>query len=333
MEQEYLELKEYIISKCLHFSIEVEGKSKNLGNDASYLFDLRELVLHPYYGKLAAKLIWDKIRKYEIRLLFGQGVGSIPLITLVQQAAKEIDNIDVEILICREARKKTNRQRLVEGIRPTTVPRAMFIDDLTNTGNTYRKSIKALQEENINLRIMGAAGILDFWSIQGTRQLAVQNNAIEYLFKRHDLGLSRVTPDKPLLGVKKYNVLTSNTYLEMDLKSPAVIDNNIVYWATDTQNVYAMNTDTGEILWQFTSPDQEDWQRKGIINKLLIDDTGVYFNTYNGIAFKLEKTTGNVLWAVKAGRWLHSSSTISQDGTKIFLSTESRNQTDTSHIL
>lgn len=330
MQEEYLELKKYILSSCIHFSIDTLTGYKYLPNDSSYLFDLRELLLHPYYGKLAAKLVWNKIRKYEIRLLFGQGVGSIPLMTLIQQVAKELDNVDLDILVCREARKKTNRQRLVEGIRPTAVPRAMFIDDLTNTGSTYRKCIKALKEENINLRIMGAAGILDFWAFQGTRQLAVQNSAIEYLFRRHDLGLTRTSPNVPVLGAKKYSVLTSNTYPRMDLKSPAAIDNRIAYWATDTQSVYAMNIDTGEVLWSFDAPDQEDWQDKGIINKLLIDSTGVYFNTYNGIAFKLNKLTGETIWAVKVARWLHSSSTPSEDGTKIFLSTESRNETDSS---
>lgn len=323
------ELKSYILSNCLHFCIDNNNTYQRIKNSI-YLFDLRELVLHPIYGRMAAAMIWERIKPYAVRMLFGKGSGAIPLMSLIQQVAKEQDGVDVNILICRDARKTTNRKRWVEGIRPANAPRAMFIDDLTNTGTTYRDCVKAIDDEGIPLRIVGAAGIVDMWSFTGTRKLAVQNHKIEYLFKRHDLGLSRVTPSTPIMGNLVHQVRSINSYPAMDLKSPPVFDENRVYWATDNHQVYCMDTSSGEILWMFTSPEQEDWQPKGIVNKMLIDDTGIYFNTYNGLSFKLDKLTGETLWITRPSRWVHSSSTPSADGSKIYIATESRDFSDES---
>jgi outer membrane protein assembly factor BamB/orotate phosphoribosyltransferase len=331
MLEHYLqELKKYILKKCIFFSLEQPDFTFKPLKSGTFLFDLRELTLHPKYGKLAAILLWNKIKSHNIECLFGSGVGSIPLMTLIQQVAFEDSGIELNILICREERKQKNRERIVEGIRQSGKPRSFFIDDLINTGSTYRKCLNALKQDNIKLDIVGIAGILDFWTFSGSRALECQNIHCHSLFRRHDLGLTRTEPTKQLVGKQLHEILSSNESSQIDLKSPAVWDESRVYWATDEHIVYCYDTQFSNLLWSYQAPLTEDSVGKGIVNKIAIDDQAIYFNTYNGFACKLNKITGEVIWMVKPGRWLHSSSTLSDDKTKVYLSTESKNYTNDS---
>lgn len=316
-------LKTFIIQKCIHFSYDSPDGPKNLENQA-FLFDLRELTMDPVMGPLAAKLIWDRIKSFEPSCIYTQGVGGGPLLTNIQSIAKS-EGIDLSILICRDARKQSNRKRLVEGPRPSANARAIFIDDIVNSGDTYRKSIAALEEEGIVLRHLGAAGILSMWAYSGTRLLEATGKISEFLFRRHDLGITRAFPTDELLGNLKYQVFIENKSTAIDLKSPPAADGERVYWATDNQIVRCLNVDTGAVLWEFNAPLLEGMYSKGIVNKLLIDSTSIYFNTYSGTAYKLDKLTGEMQWGVLIGRWVHSSTTLSADGTKVYIGTEDRN--------
>jgi outer membrane protein assembly factor BamB/orotate phosphoribosyltransferase len=329
MEQKIQELRSYILKKCILFGIDNPDLSFKHLKSAIYLFDLRELILHPKYGTIVAELIWARIKTYEPRCIFGSGVGSIPLMTLIQQVAYK-EGIDLNILVCRDKRKNNNRERIVEGIRVEGSPRAFFVDDLTNSGNTYRHCLWALKQDKVSLRIIGATGILDFWTFKGTRALESQGKRIEYIFRRHDLGLTRADPKLPLLGPLLHEILTCNVSDDLDLKSPAVWDEERVYWATDQHKIYCYSTETKSLIWQYQAPITEDSVSKGIVNKMALDSVAIYVNTYNGFSCKLDKHTGKVMWIAKPGRWLHSSPTISEDNSKVYLSTESRNFSDNS---
>lgn len=321
-------LKDYIVKNCIHFSYDSDSGPKVLKNQA-YLFDLRELTMDPIMGQLAARLIWERIKKYEPGCLFTHGIGGAPLLTNIQIiAASEGKNLYT--LICRDARKPSNRQRLVEGKRPDPNTRAIFIDDVVNSGDTYRQSLEALEVEGITLRVLGAAGILSMWAYSGTRLLEAQGKVSEFLFRRQDLGITRAFPTDELLGDLLTQVATYNESDLTDIKSPPVIDGNLLIWATDDQVVRCLNITTNELQWIIETPISGGIRSKGIVNKILVTDQHVFFNTYSGTAYKVEKTSGQIVWGVHIGKWVHASTTISNDMTKLFIGTEDINPEDES---
>lgn len=320
MNEDYYKLKQFIISNCIHFSYDSTEGPQNLQEQA-FLFDLRELTMHPEMGPLAARLLWDRIKVHNISCLFTHGIGGVPLVTQIQALA-HAEGRDLYVLVCRETRKTSNRRRLVEGIRPPENSRAIFIDDLMNSGDTYRQALDAIQEEGITLRVMGAAGIITMWAYTGSRTLQAQGLVSEFLFRRQDLGITRVFPEIELLGSVKNIVYTGSVQNTANLKSPPVIDGDNVYFATDEQEVFCYSISNNSISWKFSAPVANANLTKGIINKIAFDASAVYFNTYSGTAYKVDKITGSQLWAVRPGKWLHSSPTISTDGSKVYLGTE-----------
>lgn len=91
----------------------------------------------------------------------------------------------------------------------------------------------------------------------------------------------------------KFNGGTEQPYDFADYhqSSPVVVE-KIVYWGSGTGYFYALNYDSGQLLWKFKAG--------GVIHSTpAMDDQSVYFGSFDGYVYALDRFTGELKWKFK----------------------------------
>lgn len=114
------------------------------------------------------------------------------------------------------------------------------------------------------------------------------------------------------LGQAKWNYSTQLkidwTYKNINIgihgasKASPVADASGVYVGSDSSWFYAFNHD-GSVRWKFFAAES----KRGIHSTAAIDDTNVYFGTYSGHFYCLNKISGTLIWSRKYGETFGSS--------------------------
>lgn len=306
-------LRSHLLNYGLIFGDTVNNKRYNM------FVDTREALQKSGVLGIAGRLLWNKIKKYQPEVIVGQGLGASNLLIATQIAA-EIDQYKLSTLIVRDKRKSRNRQKLVEGPSVRTFARAVYIDDVFNSGNTYRKCLKNLLEDNIQLDIMAVAILYDFWKPYGSRRLEILGTPVERVFTRHDLGLTRIDPkDQPIYDKILWRNFAYNRWPKWIKSKPTFYDNKVIF-ANDRHEVFCHEIETGEILWHWQGrfPRQE----KGIASQLVVDNDKLYFSSYDGFSYCLDILTGLEVWSNRLDYFLHSTPCIDRSNNELYLGTE-----------
>jgi outer membrane protein assembly factor BamB/orotate phosphoribosyltransferase len=326
MDQELVELKSRILNRGMFWG------EHNYPN--GFYWDMREVILEGKWLKIVSQRIWDKIKKHQPELIFGTGTGAIPLLSAIQMIASD-DGVELSTLIVRESRKDRNRRKIIEGTLPKTAVRSVFIDDMMNYGGTYEGVMKILEEEGVELNVVACGMVLDKWIPIGSRTLEANGIAVERIFTRHDIGVSRIDPwvwegvfKSKLEGTRLFTrkIINRQAWRNMEananfdyIKSPVVMDDENVYWSTDYGKLVCSSKKTGETKWELQ---QKRFVLGKIINYPWVDSEHVYVNGYDGVARKLDKKTGEVVWLNKVCSTIHSASVVDYDRGHVYLCTE-----------
>ena len=310
----WYKVKEHLVNYSLIFGDTVAEKKW------AYFLDTREALQRSGVLADVGQLMWEAIKKYEPDIIYGRGFGAAQILAATQIAAEK-DGYQISTLLARDERKPRNRQRIVEGPRHREKDlRAVYIDDATNFGNTYKKTLAALKEDNIKLKTVACACLFDFWNWQGTRRIELLGMPVERLFYRHDLGMTRIDPkDKPVMGDILWRNLAHNQWHKW-IKSPPVIYDDMVYWANDKHEVFAQKLETGEILWQWQGP--RPTQDKGISAELQIYKDRIFASSYDGTLYCFNRFTGALIYNHKLDLFLHSTPIISDEKQELYVATE-----------
>lgn len=307
-------LKHHLINHAITLGEYAPSKSSRI------MYDFREALLTGGYLKFVGECFWNKIKKYNPTVIYGAGFGAANLL-LATQIAAEADGVLLKTLIVRDTRKERNRRRLVEGPRPEFKERAVFIDDLMNTGSAIKKSQKSLVEESIILDTVAIAILCDFWTFKGTRKLEVTGTPVERIFTRHDFGDTRTDPaNSPVTGVILWRNLSHNQWDLGYLNAAPTIHRDKVYFANDRHQVFAHDIETGDLLWEYQG--QHPSQEKGIGSKLIVVNGYLYFTSYDGNICKVDAVTGLIQWKKYLDMYLHSTPYIDTDRQQIYVATE-----------
>lgn len=290
------------------------------GKSAHIMYDFREALLTGGYLKFAGSLLWNKIKKYNPSVIYGTGFGAVNLLLSTQIAAED-DGVYLKTLVARDVRKERNRRRLVEGPRPTYNERAVFIDDIMNTGSTIKKSQAALEDENIFIQTVAVAVLYDFWTPSGSRRLEATGMPVERIFTRHDFGETRQDPENsPAIIDIVWRNLSHNQWNKGFLNASPTIWQDKVYFANDRHQVFAHDIHTGEILWEYQG--HKIYQEKGIGSKLSIVNGFLYFTSYDGTICKVDAVTGKLQWKKHLDMFLHSTPWIDLVRNQVYVATE-----------
>jgi outer membrane protein assembly factor BamB/orotate phosphoribosyltransferase len=297
-------------------------------SNTGYLFDLRNFFLSANTEdiQVALDIIWEKIKPLNPELIFGAGIGGLPLLSLLKLHAYNKDKIDLKILFLRDQRKTYGTKKLIEGAYPDKVigKRSVFVDDLINHSRTYKRTIQSLMEEDYELNVVGAVSLVDFWKPDGSRSYNAQGVPMLTAFRRHDLGLSRDERNLPkLLNINPF--WKTHMFHEgpdvMPYKSAPVIYKNYLLIGNDNGSHYCYDKNNGDLLWKY---DPVKTIPKGNCSVSQIDEDMVYWTTYDGTIRCCNVHTGKLQWISKLDNWIHASPHLDRINKRIFVATESR---------
>mgnify|MGYP001244298803 CR=1 FL=1 len=120
------------------------------GKQSNHYFDMKPSMLDPVGANILAELIFEMLPNTRIDYVSGLELGAVPLIgPIVMMSANK--NRPIPGLIVRKKPKEHGTQRLVEGADDIHGKNVLVVDDVTTTGDSALKSIRALQAAGANV--------------------------------------------------------------------------------------------------------------------------------------------------------------------------------------
>lgn len=292
---------------------------------SSFEFDMRELFNSGSSNLLneIADNLWSQIKHHKPKVIFGKGIGCYPLLVALKLKAYYTDNVNLVVLFIRDSRKeKGGFRKIVEGAEASTIlnEKAVFIDDIYNSGSTFKNTKQTLFNEGFVLDVCARAVAIDFCSrnIEQFAEIPLYNYTT-----RKVLGITREDSHLPkiLQNVKWEIIEHFKEGNEHAVKSTSVIDNDKIYLGSDNTHFYCYDLLTGKNVWTYESAKPET---KGSSGLAAIDKKCVYWTAYDGIVRCANKLTGEHKWSTKVDRYVHSSICLDQENDRLFVGTEWR---------
>lgn len=120
------------------------------GKQSDHYFDMKFTMLDPVGSNLLAELIFQKLPETRIDFVGGLELGAVPLIGPIVMLSS-IKGRPIPGIIVRKSPKQHGTQRLVEGAEDLQGKNIVVVDDVTTTGESAMKSIRAMRAEGANV--------------------------------------------------------------------------------------------------------------------------------------------------------------------------------------
>ncbi len=252
----------------------------------------------------------------------GMESGALPLLAALRLAYPEKI---VNSFYIRKSRKKKDLAKQIEGVVMEGVP-IILVDDVLNSGSTFLKQIKILQE--VNVSVAGIFSIIRFRDVEVYTQLFGGATGIVSVFELNDfsktLGLKNLSGDTLATPHECYRpvwkVVTGKPNLLAVLpKSAPVVDVKKVYVGSDEGEMVAVSKETGDKVWGFSTFLKT---KKGIYSSPLLFEDRVYFGAYDGNIYCLSAVDGSLVWVSFEGDFVGSSPALSEQHGLVFVGLE-----------
>ncbi len=288
------------------------------GIESDWLFDLRNIFLKPDSLSLITKIFWSYFEKEYPFQVGGQEIAAIPLISAIVLESQKI-NKPVNGFIIRKSRKLSGLQKIIEGSLDKN--KIILVDDLLNSGSTILRQIKVIEEAGQKVNCVFT--LIRFRDENYYEFIKSKQIKIISLFSLDDFGLS--------LGEKSKNIVKNleliwkfqgpdPNYFHVVPKSAPVIDDEKIYFGDDGNHFWALNQDTGSVVWKFKIG-LNIW-RKNIFSSPAIYKNVVYFGAYDGNVYALDVNSGKIKWFFQDADWIGSSPAIAPDLNMLFIGLE-----------
>ncbi|MFA5952423.1 MAG: orotate phosphoribosyltransferase [Hyphomicrobium sp.] len=128
------------------------------GQESDHYFDMKPTMFDPEGAELLAELILDRIDAYAPDLVGGLEMGAVPLITPVSISSKRAGRA-IPGFFVRKNVKEHGTKKLVEGVTDVAGKRVAIVEDVTTTGGSALKAVRALQDAGA--KVVVVISILD----------------------------------------------------------------------------------------------------------------------------------------------------------------------------
>jgi len=296
-------LAEYIRENCIFYDNDFQPIFSKGGKRFTWIFDLRPLLLDGQMLQLAAELFWERMGHLWPFQVAGIELTAVPLLgAIIVEGARQ--GRPTTALVVRQKRKKTGRNRLVEGSPDPDLP-VVLIDDTVNSADGINKALVAVND--LYLKAVAAFTLISFKSRLASLWEKKNGLAIGHVFIPQDfnLPLSSATPIlKTDFSIAWTFQSPRPNYGFAVAKSQPLIYQDSIMFGSDGGYFRCLERETGRVKWRHKVPDKT---RKGIISSPLIVDGNVYFGGYCGGLYCLNASTGEVVWKKQACDWIGSS--------------------------
>jgi orotate phosphoribosyltransferase len=299
---ELASLRTAILRDGVHFC-DGMGPSGGLLN---WVTDLREVLYRPQHLKLAADLLWARLRQFDPQCIGGMTMSAEQLVCGILQAAwaegRELSGFAV-----RRTPKSYGRRRQIEGVRPWPGARTVIVDDLINSGGTMARVADILRP--FDPHIVAVAAVLDFDNPSVVK--ALSGMAIETLLSLHDLGIT--TAQAPTRQPDwTYRPVNIGSYTAP--QSTPLLDGDGIVVGSDQGLVLAFDRE-GQEQWRLCCRDRQN----GVRSVIAAYQDSIVYGAYDGFVYRVSRRTGIVQWEKQLGHWIGASPTIDADAGVAYL--------------
>jgi outer membrane protein assembly factor BamB len=289
----------------------------NRGNEAQWIFDLRNVFLKPEFLDMVADIFWSLFEKEYPFQVGGQETAAIPFISAIVLKSHLIKK-PVNGFFIRKSRKPIGLQKIIEGC--INDEKIILVDDLINTCTTVFRQAKVL--DAVGRKVDTYFSLVNFHGDKNIEKLSEKKIKLVSLFGLSDFDIS--------YGQKKRDALEEGfdeiwkfksprpQYHQRQTKCTPCLDKDKIYYGNDSGYFWALNQSDGTVAWKFKTG--YDFQKKYIYSSPVIYKNWVYFGAYDGNVYALDKETGKLRWKNMDSDYIGSSPAISQDLKMLFIS-------------
>ena len=137
--------KEYLIELLKENEVFLEGDfTLSSGKKSNYYINMKKAITEPKILSTISKLITEKIGDDDVDKVAGPALGAVPIATAVSLES------GLPLLMIRKEKKGYGTSKLIEG-ELNSGDNVIVVEDVTTTGGSLLKAIKAIQENGGNV--------------------------------------------------------------------------------------------------------------------------------------------------------------------------------------
>jgi orotate phosphoribosyltransferase len=115
------------------------------GKESDYYVNMKTCITDPKILKTIAKIVTSEISTDKIDKIAGPALGAVPIATAISLES------EIPMLMIRKAKKGYGTSKLIEGTLEKG-DSVVVVEDVTTTGNSLLKAIKAIEENGGNVK-------------------------------------------------------------------------------------------------------------------------------------------------------------------------------------
>lgn len=123
------------------------------GQESDHYFDMKPTMLDPEGAELLAELVYDRLDAYAADLVGGIEMGAVPLITPISILSRKAGR-GIPGFFVRKNVKDHGTKKLVEGASDVKGKRVAIVEDVTTTGGSAMKAVRALEEAGAKIVVV-----------------------------------------------------------------------------------------------------------------------------------------------------------------------------------
>lgn len=290
------------------------------GITAEWLFDFRALLLQTQWLNRYAEIFWERYASQYPFQVCGMESAAISLVAAIVMKGNE-RGTPIHGFFIRKSRKREGLMRQIEGTL-TDAP-VILVDDIINSGNTFNKQIKILDERHVP--VSGIFALLAYREPTAYEFATKRGIQVDTLFTLKDFGIALLTSPSTNMPQDSFDVMwqfraPQPSHQWVTQKSAPVIDDTRVYFGTDNGTFFALNQSDGSVAWTFDI--EKHPEGKGIFSSPALAHGMVIFGAYDGNVYALDATSGIPRWVYRDADWVGSSPSVSTDTDTVYIGLE-----------
>jgi len=290
------------------------------GSDSKWLFDFRKILLKPECLDLIAEIFWKRFKDQYPFQVGGQETAAIPLISAIVMKGLTLGT-PVNGFYLRKSRKKNGLQKIIEGA--LNGEKIILVDDLINSGGTFVRQLEVL--EQLDKKVSHIFALMNFRDLNDYTFCNERHIELISLLSLLDFDIPLLKKEEKKLPSNDFDIIwyfksENPNYFYVVPKSTPVIDDEKIYFGSDSGNFWALNQSDGSVAWKY----KVGWhaQGKSIFSSPALVKNSVYFGSYDGNVYALDTATGKPKWIFMEADWAGSSPAVAPDLNLLFIGLE-----------
>lgn len=315
-----------VIEKKVFVTKDKEKIFHKNGTETKWLFDFRRVLLKSEVLNSIAEAFWSKFSKEYPFQVGGLETASIPIITGIVLKSREKGKRDINGFFIRKSRDKDGLTRMIEG--EMTNDKIILVDDLINSGSTFVRQVEAI--ESLGKKVSTIFVVLRFRDLEYYSYFHQKKIKIVSLFELSDfknsLGIVNLKKKERKQTPMPFKIrwllqIPNPNYFYVVPKSAPALDEENIYFGSDSGYFWAFNQLDGKEVWHFKILGIGSKGKTIFSSPALLKDT-LYFGAYDGNFYALDKETGKKKWIFMEADWIGSSPCVAPELNMVFVGLE-----------